>query len=70
MRRVPSSLEEDPSGDEEETPRQPDERQSFYVGGSEHSGQAVLGPRRGDIEKDMRELLEKARQHGAEPVTP
>uniref|UniRef100_A0A914WP68 NSFL1 cofactor p47 n=1 Tax=Plectus sambesii TaxID=2011161 RepID=A0A914WP68_9BILA len=56
------------SGDESEE----DERkkgQNFFVGGSERSGQEVVGPPRRDPDEDMtNKLFEAARAHGAEPV--
>ncbi|WKY03841.1 hypothetical protein Q1695_005080 [Nippostrongylus brasiliensis] len=43
------------------------ERQGFFVGGSEHSGQQVLGPDRGS--RGMAErVFDAARQHGAEAL--
>ncbi|ETN86844.1 SEP domain protein, partial [Necator americanus] len=46
-------------------------QQSFFVGGSEHSGQQVLGPERPD--RDNTDMVERvfvaARQHGAEALT-
>ncbi|PAV56251.1 hypothetical protein WR25_15691 [Diploscapter pachys] len=46
-------------------------RQGFFVGGSEHSGQQVLGPR-GPAQPDdlFHALMRSARSHGAEVVNP
>jgi len=53
-----SSDEDDPS----------DQRQGFFVGGSERSGQEVLGPNRND-ENIAERLFDAARRAGAEPLT-
>ncbi|VDK42475.1 unnamed protein product [Anisakis simplex] len=49
-------------------------QQGFFVGGSEHSGQQVLGPSsssRNSSHNDLISMLfESARSHGAEAVTP
>ncbi len=53
-----------------------DEGQAFYVGGSETSGQQVLGPRRSRSQKGSKgedlvgEMFKSAREHGAEVVEP
>jgi hypothetical protein len=44
-----------------------EQRQSFYVGGSEHSGQTVLGNPKNDPNL-IRNVFTAARAHGAEPV--
>jgi len=43
-------------------------RQGFFVGGSERSGQQVLGPN--DAERRAQQLFEAVRQAGAETMTP
>ncbi|KAL6738519.1 hypothetical protein Aduo_012061 [Ancylostoma duodenale] len=47
------------------------ERQGFFVGGSEHSGQQVLGPERPsrDSPNMVERVFDAARQHGAEALT-
>ncbi|XP_063721239.1 NSFL1 cofactor p47-like [Symsagittifera roscoffensis] len=45
-----------------------EEGQAFYVGGSEHSGQQVVGPNRNKPGKIIQHMFESARAHGAEPV--
>ncbi|KHN75542.1 NSFL1 cofactor p47 [Toxocara canis] len=48
-------------------------RQGFYVGGSEHSGQQVLGPSsssRAGREDLIAQVFDAARAHGAETLTP
>merc|ERR1712226_360727 len=46
-----------------------EEGQAFYVGGSEHSGQQVVGPSRGKKPaKLIQDMFESAKSHGAETV--
>merc|ERR1712226_568427 len=46
-----------------------EEGQAFYVGGSEHSGQQVVGPSRGKKPaKLIQDMFESAKAHGAETV--
>ncbi|XP_075238825.1 NSFL1 cofactor p47-like isoform X1 [Convolutriloba macropyga] len=47
-----------------------EEGQAFYVGGSEHSGQQVVGPNKGKKKpgKLIQHMFDSARAHGAEPV--
>ncbi|KAK3103612.1 hypothetical protein FSP39_020524 [Pinctada imbricata] len=47
-----------------------DEGQAFYAGGSEHSGQQVLGPpkKKTDSKKIVDNLFKSAKEHGAEEV--
>ena len=47
-----------------------EEGQAFYVGGSEHSGQQVVGPNRAKRGNLIQNLFDSARAHGAEPVSP
>lgn len=57
-----ASLNQSDSSDEEEG-------QAFYAGGSEHSGQQVLGP--GKKKKDfVTEMFKSVQEHGAEVVDP
>lgn len=44
--------------------------QAFYAGGSETSGQQILGPPRRNPEKIIKDLFEKAKEHGAQEVDP
>ncbi|XP_059473550.1 NSFL1 cofactor p47 [Neocloeon triangulifer] len=46
-----------------------EEGQAFYAGGSEHSGQQILGPakKKGDFVKD---IFKSVREHGGEEVDP
>lgn len=46
-----------------------DGRQGFFVGGSEHSGQEVLGPQRGESRNMAERVFDAARQHGAEALS-
>lgn len=44
-----------------------DEGQAFYAGGSDRSGQQILGPpRKKDPEKIVKEMFESAKQHGGQ----
>jgi len=45
------------------------EGQAFYAGGSETSGQQILGPKK-DGSKFVKHMFKKAREHGAETVDP
>ncbi|CAF1213419.1 unnamed protein product [Rotaria sordida] len=46
-----------------------DQGQAFYVGGSEHSGQQILGPpKKKDNDKQVTDLFEAARKQGATEV--
>ena len=46
-----------------------DEGQAFYAGGSEHSGQQVIGPKKKN--KDVvSKLFKSAKEHGAEVLDP
>ena len=46
-----------------------EEGQAFYAGGSETSGQQILGPKK-DGAKFVKHMFKKAREHGAESVDP
>jgi len=46
-----------------------EEQQAFYAGGSETSGQQVLGPKKNGA-KFVKHMFKKAREHGAESVDP
>ena len=46
-----------------------EEGQAFYAGGSETSGQQILGPKK-DGSKFVKHMFKKAREHGAEAVDP
>jgi len=54
------------NSDEEEEER----GQAFYAGGSEQSGQQILGPPRKNPEKIITDLFAKAKEHGAQEVDP
>ncbi|XP_033753346.1 NSFL1 cofactor p47-like [Pecten maximus] len=45
-----------------------DEGQAFYAGGSETSGQQIIGPKKRDGKKVVDNLFQSAREHGAEEV--
>jgi len=46
-----------------------EEGQAFYAGGSETSGQQILGPPKKKDGRDfVKEMFKKAREHGAEAV--
>ena len=48
-----------------------EEGQAFYAGGSETSGQQILGPPKKKDGRDfVKEMFKKAREHGAEAVDP
>jgi len=47
-----------------------DEGQSFYAGGSEHSGNMIVGPPRKDTGKFADDFLSRVRENGAEEVRP
>jgi len=62
-----ASLQRD---EEESSDSSDDEGQAFYAGGSETSGQQILGPskKRGGADKITQKIFDAARRHGAEPV--
>ena len=48
-----------------------EEGQAYYAGGSETSGQQILGPPKKKDGRDfVKEMFKKAREHGAEAVDP
>jgi len=47
-----------------------EEGQAFYAGGSETSGQQILGPKKGKESDFVKGIFKKAREHGAEKVDP
>ncbi|KAJ1372465.1 hypothetical protein KIN20_034632 [Parelaphostrongylus tenuis] len=68
--RTLSSIRKDDRNSGEESDGEGD-RQGFFVGGSEHSGQQVLGPARparGNIDI-AEQIFSSARQHGAETLS-
>ncbi|XP_071957050.1 NSFL1 cofactor p47-like [Antedon mediterranea] len=46
-----------------------DEGQRFYAGGSDHSGQQVVGPKKKKTSEIVDNLFKKAKEHGAEEVS-
>lgn len=62
--RMLSSLKQDHASDSSED----EEGQAFYAGGSEHSGQQVLGPPRGRRTDIVTDMFRSVRQYGAEVV--
>ncbi|XKL66902.1 hypothetical protein PGB90_010322 [Kerria lacca] len=63
VRTLSSLKHEQDSGESSE-----DEGQAFYAGGSEHSGQQVLGPSRGRRSDIISEMFRSVREFGAEVV--
>jgi UBX domain-containing protein 1 len=60
--------DERPQGNEHSDGEDSDEgRQGFFVGGSEHSGQQVLGPNEAD--RRAQRLFDAVRRAGAEELT-
>lgn len=57
MRTLSSLKHEQDSGESSE-----DEGQAFYAGGSEHSGQQVLGPSRGRRSDIISEMFRSVRE--------
>ncbi|XP_054161465.1 NSFL1 cofactor p47-like [Oppia nitens] len=47
-----------------------EEGQAFYAGGSEHSGQQVLGPKKKNTDKLVQNMFQSAKEHGAEVIDP
>ena len=48
-----------------------EEGEAFYAGGSETSGQQILGPPKKKDGRDfVKEMFKKAREHGAEAIDP
>ena len=45
-----------------------DEGQAFYAGGSETSGQQIIGPKKKSSKKIVEDLFQSAKEHGAEEV--
>ncbi|KAL8614293.1 hypothetical protein ACOMHN_007631 [Nucella lapillus] len=54
----------------EEDSSSEEEGQAFYAGGSERSGQQVLGPKKRDPDAMVTDLFQSAREQGAEEVAP
>ncbi len=60
-----------PGNDDEDNSESEDEGQAFYAGGSETSGQQILGPSKKKEGADfVKHMFKKAREHGAEAVDP
>ncbi|XP_060068216.1 NSFL1 cofactor p47-like [Ylistrum balloti] len=53
---------------QESSSSEEDEGQAFYAGGSETSGQQIIGPKKRDGKKVVDNLFKSAREHGAEEV--
>ncbi|XP_069131958.1 NSFL1 cofactor p47-like [Argopecten irradians] len=53
---------------QESSSSEEDEGQAFYAGGSETSGQQIIGPKKRDGKKVVDNLFQSAREHGAEEV--
>ncbi|OWF54902.1 NSFL1 cofactor p47-like [Mizuhopecten yessoensis] len=54
--------------DRENSSSSDDEGQAFYAGGSETSGQQIIGPKKREGKKVVDNLFKSAREHGAEEV--
>lgn len=54
--------------EEDEDDREERQGQAFYAGGSETSGQQILGPPRKKPDEIIKNLFEKAKEHGATEV--
>ena len=48
--------------DEEDNDDDEEKGQAFYAGGSQHSGQQILGPPKKNPEKIIKDLFEKAKE--------
>jgi len=55
---------------DDESSESEEEGQAFYAGGSEHSGQQILGPKKKDGADFVKHMFKKAREHGAEALDP
>lgn len=59
----------DMNNDNEEDDEDDDEKgDAYYAGGSRTSGQQIIGPRKKNPEKIIKDLFEKAKEHGATEV--
>jgi len=56
--------------DEDSSDSDGEEGQAFYAGGSETSGQQILGPKKKEGAEFVKHMFKKAREHGAESVDP
>lgn len=56
-------------GQEDDQSSDGEEGQAFYAGGSEHSGQQILGPDKTKKKNPTGDLFEAAKKHGASAVT-
>ena len=57
-------------GDDDSSESSGEEGQAFYAGGSETSGQQILGPKKKEGADFVKHMFKKAREHGAEAVDP
>jgi len=67
--RFGSSAKKD-DGDDDSSESSGEEGQAFYAGGSETSGQQILGPKKKEGADFVKHMFKKAREHGAEAVDP
>lgn len=58
----------DMNNDNDDEEDEDEKGQAFYAGGSKTSGQQILGPKKRNPEKIIKDLFEKAKEHGAQEV--
>lgn len=56
------------TADESDEEKDDNKAQAFYAGGSETSGQQILGPSKKNSENIIKDLFKKAKEHGAKEV--
>merc|ERR1712002_144324 len=66
--RFGSSSKSNADDDEGSSDSDGEEGQAFYAGGSETSGQQILGPKKKEGAEFVKHMFKKAREHGAESV--
>jgi len=59
-----------PDDDDGSSDSDGEEGQAFYAGGSETSGQQILGPKKKEGAEFVKHMFKKAKEHGAESVDP